>query len=60
MKEIIPFGVIQVSGDDSGLAVIALIHEFEESIGLFGFEGKVSQFINNQQIVCSKSLVLFG
>ena len=58
MEEMIPFGIIQVSGDNGGLAVIALIHEFEESIGLLGFEGEVAQFINNKQIICGKSLEL--
>ena len=60
MKEMIPFGIIQVRSDNGGLAVIALIHEFEKSIGLFGFEGQVAQFINDQQIISGKAFKQLG
>ncbi len=58
MKEIIPFGIIQVRGDNGGLAIIALIHKFEEGVGLLWLEGKITQFINDQQIICGKAFEL--
>jgi hypothetical protein len=46
-EQVIPFFLIEVGGDDGGLAAVAFAHEFEEGIALFGFQGQVAQFVTS-------------
>jgi hypothetical protein len=54
LEEIIPVGVVEVGGDEGGFSPIAFTHEFEEGIDLFGFEGEVTQFVDEEQIVAAE------
>jgi hypothetical protein len=38
VEEIIPLGVVEVGRDDRGAFGVSLVHQLEESIGLFGLE----------------------
>src|ERR1035438_7667153 len=37
-QKVMPLGIPQVGGDDGGVAMIALFHQLEEGVGLFGLE----------------------
>ena len=37
-KKVVPLVINQVGRDDGGVAMIALFHQLEEGVGLFGFE----------------------
>ena len=54
LEEVIPIGVVEVGGDDGGFSPIAFSHEFEEGVDLFGFEGEIAQFIDEEQIVAAE------
>jgi hypothetical protein len=54
LEEVIPFGVIQIRCNDVGFSAITFIHEFEESVDLFRFEGEISEFVNAEQIVAGE------
>ena len=54
LEELVPFGVVQVRGDDRGFSAIAFSHEFEEGIDLFGFEGEIAQLIDEEQVVAAE------
>src|SRR5208283_5395840 len=43
-----PVGKVEVGGDDGGGAVVALIHQTEEGVGLFGLEGQVAELVNEE------------
>jgi len=34
-QEVAPFVIAEIRGDDRGVAVIALLHQLEEDVGLF-------------------------
>ena len=45
-EEFIPGGRVQVGGDDGRGPPIAGVHQAEEGVGLFGFQGQVIEFVN--------------
>ena len=47
-EQIVPFFVLKICSNNSGTVAIALSHQLKEGVNLFGFKGKVSQFINDQ------------
>ena len=55
LEEVIPLGVIEVGGNNGGVSSIAIVHEFEEGIDLFGLEGEVAELINDQDVVSAPS-----
>jgi len=46
VEQIIPAWQIEVGGDDSRDAVVALVHQAEEGVGLFRLERQVAQFVD--------------
>jgi len=56
LKEVVPFGVIQIGRDDAGFFSITFPHEFKESIDLFRFQGEVPQLVNQKEIVTAEAL----
>jgi hypothetical protein len=55
LEEVVPLGVVEVSGDEGGLATIAIVHEFEKGIDLFGLQGQISQFVNDQDVIATET-----
>jgi len=53
LEEFIPLGVVKVGGDDRGLAAIAIVHEFEKRIDLFGLQGEIAEFVNHQDVIAA-------
>jgi hypothetical protein len=43
-QKVVPLVIPQVGGDDGGVATIALFHQLEEGVGLFGLEIQVAEF----------------
>src|SRR5271166_1651785 len=46
VEQVIPVRQIEVGGDDRRDAVVALIHQTEESVGLFGLERQVAELVD--------------
>src|SRR5271165_4119287 len=51
VEQIVPLGKVEVGGDDGGGAVVALIHQTEEGVGLFGLEGQVAELVNEERTI---------
>jgi hypothetical protein len=49
-EEVAPFVITQICGDDRGVAVITLLHQFEEDVGLFGLQRQVSKLVDQKNI----------
>gem|GEM_PF-2075994 len=60
LKEVIPFWVVQVRSHDRGFFAISFPHQFKEGIDLFGFEGQIPQFVDQEQIVAAEAMDEFG
>ncbi len=45
-EELIPGGRIQVGRDDGRRPPIAAVHQAEEGVGLFGFQGQVAKLVD--------------
>ena len=54
LEEVIPFGVIQVRGNEGGFSPISFSDQFEEGVDLFGFKGEIAQFIDEEQVVAAE------
>ncbi len=50
LEEVVPFGVIQVRGDEGGFSPISFSDQFEEGVDLFGFEGEIAEFIDDEEL----------
>ena len=48
VEQVIPIRQIEIGGDDRRDAIVALIHETEEGVGLFRLERQVAEFVNDQ------------
>src|SRR5208337_905911 len=59
VEQIVPLGKVEV-GDDGGGAVVALIHQTEEGVGLFGLEGQVAELVNEERTITAHLLEEFG
>jgi hypothetical protein len=55
LEEFIPLRVVEVGGDDRGLAAIAIVHQFEKRIDLFGLQGEIAKFIDQQDVIAAES-----
>ena len=53
-QKLMPLVVVEVGGDEGGAAVVALLHELEEDVGLFGLEIEISHLVDDQQIESSE------
>lgn len=49
-EKVLPLFVGEVCGNDRGLAPVALLHEFEEDVGLLGLDIDVTQFVYEEHI----------
>src|SRR5712691_625506 len=45
-EKVVPLVKRQVGGDDGGVAMIALFHQLEKRVRLFGFEIQVAEFVD--------------
>ncbi len=54
LEEIVPFWVIKICGDERGFSTVAFSHQFEEGVDLFGFEGEIAQFIDEEQVITAE------
>ena len=41
-----PLVTDQIGCNDRGMAVVALLHQFEEDVALLRFQGQISNFVN--------------
>jgi hypothetical protein len=53
LEEFVPLGVVEVGGDDGGLAAIAIVHKFEKGVDLLGLQGEIAEFINHQDVIAA-------
>src|SRR5208282_1481835 len=60
VEQIVPLGQVEVGGDDGGGAVVALIHQTEEGVGLLGLEGQVAEFVNEERTITAHLLEKFS
>src|ERR1035437_1526587 len=49
-EEVSPFVITQVRCNNRGVAVIALLHQFEEDVGLFGLQRQIAKFVNQKDV----------
>ena len=49
VEQLIPVWQIEVCSDDRRDAVVALVHQPEEGVGLFRLERQVAQLVNDQR-----------
>jgi hypothetical protein len=49
-QKVVPLGIPQVGGDDRRVAMIALFHQLEEGVGLFGLEIQVTELVDQQDV----------
>ena len=45
-KELGPGGEVEIGGDDGRRPPVAAVHQMEEGVGLFGFQGQVPELVN--------------
>src|SRR6266567_5390211 len=54
-QEVRPFGKVEIGGDNGRTAMgIALLHHFEEDVGLLGLEVEVAELVADEQIKTSE------
>ena len=46
LEEGVPVGVDEIRGDHCSRSAVTFVHQSEEGIGLFGFDGQISELIN--------------
>ncbi len=51
LEEIVPLGVVEIGCDDGRFSAVPLVHELEEGVDLFGIQGEVPQFIDDEKVV---------
>ena len=49
-EEVAPFVMAEIRGDDRGVSVIALLHEIEKDIGLFGLQRQITKFVDQKYV----------
>jgi len=52
-EEVAPFVVAQICDDDRGVAMIALLRQLEEDVGLFGLQRRVCNRAGDRQAAFS-------
>src|SRR6202040_3547908 len=55
-EEALPFWVRQICCNNCRAAVMALLHELEEDVGLFGFRVDISELIDQKQVYLAQGL----
>jgi hypothetical protein len=46
LKEVVPFRIVKICGDDGGFSTVSSIHELEKGVCLFWLQGQISQLVN--------------
>jgi hypothetical protein len=49
-QKVVPLVIPQIRRDDGGVAMIALFHQLEEGVGLFGLEIQVTELVDQQDV----------
>jgi hypothetical protein len=52
----VPLVIPQIRRDDGGVAMIALFHQLEEGVGLFGLEIQVTELVDQQDIQTGQTI----
>src|SRR5687767_6089483 len=47
-EEVMPLVIDQIGCNDRGMAVVPLLHQFEEDVALLGLQGQISKFVNQK------------
>src|ERR1017187_1812819 len=55
-QKIVPLVIHQIRRDDSGVAMIALFHQLEEGVRLFGFEIQIAELVDQQDIQTGQAI----
>src|ERR1039458_6557056 len=45
-EEVAPCRIVKIGCDDRGVAVVALFHQLEEDVGLFGLQRQIAKFVD--------------
>src|SRR6266566_8979214 len=56
LEQLVPLGQIEIGGDDGGDAVVALVHEAEEGVGLLRLEGEIADLVDDQGLQLAQAL----
>src|SRR5260221_974295 len=55
-EKVVPLVIHQIRSDDGGVAMIALLHQLEEGVRLFGFEIQVAELVDQQDVQTSQAI----
>ena len=58
-EEVVPLVIAEIGGNESWPMAVALLHQFEEDIGLFGCDVDVAQFVDEEHIESGQAVEEF-
>src|ERR1700730_3556763 len=54
-EEVMPLVIDQIGCNDGGMAVVPLLHQFEEDVALLGLQGQISKFVDQKHVQAGKA-----
>ena len=47
LEQLVPLGQVEIGSDDGGCAIVTLVHEAEEGVGLLRLEAQISDLVDH-------------